>query len=325
MKIIVTGGAGFIGSHLVEKLLKSKNEVIVIDNLSTGRIENIKEFLPKIRYIKADISNYNKIEKYFKGVDKVFHLAALADIVPSIQKPQQYFNSNVSGTLNVLRCSVKYKIKKFLYAASSSCYGIPKNYPTNEKQPCNPKYPYALTKMLGEQLVMHWSDVYKLNYISLRLFNVYGTKSRTSGTYGAMFGVFLAQKLANAPITIVGNGKQTRDFTYVSDVVDAFISASNSKVVNQIFNVGSNKTVSVNKIAKLLHSKKIYIPKRPGEPNSTFADITKIKKILGWKPKISIEKGVSLILKDINYWSKAPVWDKKSIMNATKDWFKYLK
>ena len=212
-----------------------------------------------------------------------------------------------------------------MYAASSSCYGIPKNYPTDERQPFNPQYPYALTKMMGEQLILHWSQVYKLKYISLRLFNVYGTRSRTSGTYGAMFGVFLAQKLFNAPLTIVGNGKQTRDFTYVSDVVDAFVCASNSKVYNQIFNVGSGKTISVNKIASLLSDKKTYMPKRPGEPDSTFANINKIKKLLSWKPKIDIEKGIKLILKDINYWSKAPVWTTKSINKATKDWFKYLK
>ena len=324
MKILITGGAGFIGSHLVEKLYK-KNDIIVIDNLSTGRKENIKFSLGKINFVKADISKIHNIEKFFKGIDIVFHLAALADIVPSIENPIEYYNSNVTGTINVLKCSQKYKIKKFLYAASSSCYGIPTKYPTPESQKLSPQYPYALTKLLGEQLVMHWSKLYKLNSISLRLFNVYGTRSRTSGTYGAMFGVFLAQKLANVPLTIVGNGKQTRDFTYVSDVVDAFIVASKSKVNNQIFNVGSNKTVSVNKIARLLDSKKIYIPKRPGEPNCTFADIRKIKKILGWKPKISIEKGIKFMLKDIDYWSKAPVWNRKTIKVATKDWFKYLK
>ncbi len=324
MKILITGGAGFIGSHLVKKLSK-KHKVIVIDNLSTGRLENIKEILNNIKFIRADISKINQIKKHFKGVDKVFHLAALADIVPSIQKPEKYYNSNVTGTLNVLRCSTEYKVKKLLYAASSSCYGIPNKYPTSENEPLDPKYPYALTKMLGEQLIIHWSKVYKLKYISLRLFNVYGTKSRTSGTYGAMFGVFLAQKLFNAPLTIVGNGKQTRDFTYVSDVIDAFIVAGNSKINNQIFNVGSGKTVSVNKIVSLLSNKKIHIPKRPGEPESTFANISKIKKMLKWKPRINIENGVKLILEDIQYWSKAPVWTKKSIMNATKDWFKYLK
>ncbi len=324
MKILVTGGAGFIGSHLVEKLYK-KNDIIVIDNLSTGRKENIKFFLDKINFVKADISKIHNIEKFFKGIDIVFHLAALADIVPSIQNPIEYYNSNVTGTINVLKCSQKYKIKKFLYAASSSCYGIPTKYPTPESQKLSPQYPYALTKLLGEQLVMHWSKLYKLNSISLRLFNVYGTRSRTSGTYGAMFGVFLAQKLANAPLTIVGNGKQTRDFTYVSDVVEAFIKASNSKISGEIFNVGSGKTVSVNKIVSMLSKKKIYIKKRPGEPDCTFADIRKIKKFLKWKPKINIKLGIDLILKNINYWKKAPVWTEKKIKIATKDWFKYLK
>ena len=164
MKILVTGGAGFIGSHLVEKLYK-KNDIIVIDNLSTGRKENIKFFLDKINFVKADISKIHNIEKFFKGIDIVFHLAALADIVPSIQNPIEYYNSNVTGTINVLKCSQKYKIKKFLYAASSSCYGIPTKYPTPESQKLSPQYPYALTKLLGEQLVMHWSKLYKLNSI----------------------------------------------------------------------------------------------------------------------------------------------------------------
>ena len=325
MNILITGGAGFIGSHLVERLVKKNNRITVIDNLSTGRLENIKNVLHKITFIKKDISKINNIRKYFKGIDRVFHLAALADIVPSIKNPHEYYNSNVTGTFNVLKCSEEFGIKKFLYAASSSCYGMPKKYPTDEQQTCEPQYPYALTKMMGEQLVLHWSKVYKLKSISLRLFNVYGTKSRTSGTYGAMFGVFLAQKLSGSPLTIVGNGKQTRDFTYVSDVVDAFICASNSKAYNHIFNVGSGKTISINKIASLLNSKKIYIPKRPGEPDITFANIKKIKTLLHWKPKIDIKKGINLILKDIKYWSKAPVWTPKSIKVATKDWFKYLK
>jgi UDP-glucose 4-epimerase len=324
MKIIITGGAGFIGSHLVEKLYK-KNEVIVIDNLSTGRLDNIKKFRSKITFVKADISKINQIKKYFKNVNVVYHLAALADIVPSIQNPTEYYDSNVLGTLNVLKCAKHYKIKKVLYAASSSCYGIPKKYPTNEEEKCDPLYPYALTKMMGELLVLHWSKVYNLRSISLRLFNVYGTRSRTSGTYGAMFGVFLAQKLSNKPLTIVGNGKQTRDFTYVTDVVEAFIHASNSKIYNQIFNVGSGKTVSVNKIASFLSDKRTYIPKRPGEPDVTYANINKIKKYLNWRPKISIEKGIKFMLKDIDYWSKAPVWNRKTIKVATKDWFKYLK
>ena len=326
MKIIITGGAGFIGSHIAEKLSK-KNKVIILDNLTTGRIKNIDSFKNKIIFKKVDLSK--KLSSWieiFKNVDKVFHLAALADIVPSIQQPNEYYDSNVTGTLNVLEACRKYKVKKIVYAASSSCYGITNQIPTNEKAPISPQYPYALTKQLGESLILHWSKIYKINSTSLRLFNVYGSRSRTSGTYGAMFGVFFAQKLASKPFTVVGDGSQKRDFTYVSDVVDAFIKASNSRKSGNIFNVGSGNAVSINYIVKLLKGKKIFIKKRPGEPDITIADIKKIKKILNWKPKISIENGIKKILNEhINYWKDAPVWTPKKIDKATKLWFKYLK
>ena len=252
-------------------------------------------------------------------------MASLADIVPSIQQPKKYFESNVTGTLNVLEACRNATITKFLYSASSSCYGITKNYPTPENEKINPMYPYALTKKLGEDLIIHWSKVYKIPFVSLRLFNVYGTRSRTSGTYGAMFGVFLAQKIAKAPLTVVGSGQQSRDFTYVTDVVDAFIKSSNSNLINEIMNVGSGQTISVNKIVNLLGGKKIYIKKRPGEPECTFADIRRIKRKLKWKPKIKIEKGIKLLISNINYWKKAPVWTPNMIQKATRDWFKYLK
>ena len=326
MKIIITGGAGFIGSHVAEKLC-GKNKVIIIDNLSTGRLKNIEKFKKKVIFKKIDLSrNYIKWMKYFKGADKVFHFAALADIVPSIQKPEEYFKSNVTSTLNVLEACKKYKIKKIIYSASSSCYGIAKQIPTNEEARINPQYPYALTKQLAESLILHWSKIYKINSTSLRLFNVYGPRSRTSGTYGAMFGIFLAQKIARKPFTVVGDGNQKRDFTYVSDIVEAFIKASNYSKSGEIFNVGSGKTVSVNYIVKLLNGKKIYIKKRPGEPDVTFADIRKIKKKLKWKPKISIENGIKIILdKYLDYWKEAPVWTVKKIHKATALWFKYLK
>ncbi len=326
MKYLITGGAGFIGSHLVEELIKRNNEVVVIDNFSTGRKTNLDSIKSKkLKIIKSDISKYIKIEKHFKNVDKVFHLAALADIVPSIEDPYSYFDSNVLGTLNVLRASLKYKIKKLVYSASSSCYGIPENYPTNEQSTIKPQYPYALTKWMGEELVLHWSKLYKLNCTSLRLFNVYGTKSRTSGTYGAMFGVFLAQKIYGKPFTIVGDGEQKRDFTYVSDVVQAFLKASNAKEPGKIFNVGSGETVSINKVVSYLKGKKVFIKKRPGEPDVTFADIKMIKNELKWSPKISIKQGIELLISNINYWKKAPVWTPKTIKKETKSWFKYLK
>lgn len=325
MKILITGGAGFIGSHLVEKLVKKKHKIVVIDNLSTGRIENIKPFLSRIKFVKKDISKIYEIEKYFKNVDTVFHLAALADIVPSINSPKKYFLSNVLGTLNALEASVKHKIKKFIYTASSSCYGIPKKYPTDEKEKIDTKYPYALTKKNGEDLVLHWAKVYKLNVTSFRLFNVYGTRSRTSGTYGAMFGTFLKQKIKKYPFTVVGDGSQRRDFTFVSDVADALIKSINYKKNSQIFNVGSGKSISINRICDLLGGQKQFIPLRPGEPKITFANIKKIKKELNWKPKIQIEKGVEILLSNIDYWKKAPLWTKSKINLATMNWFKYLK
>ena len=323
-KYIITGGAGFIGSHLVEILTRNNKNVVVLDNLSTGRIENLKPFLKKIKFIKCDISKKGRWQNEFRGKCYIFHFAALADIVPSIQDPEKYYNSNVNGTLNLLQACRNAKVLKFLYSASSSCYGIPKKYPTTEDEKINTLYPYALTKKMGEDLIIHWSKLYNFPFISLRLFNVYGTRSRTSGTYGAMFGVFLAQKLHGKPFTIVGNGEQTRDFTYVTDVIDAFLKAAESKIVNEIFNIGSGETVSINKIIKLLGGNKVFIKKRPGEPDCTFANISKIKKLIKWKPKIKIEKGIEYLIKDINYWKKAPIWTPKKINKATKLWFKYI-
>jgi len=321
---IVTGGAGFIGSHVVEYLLNEEFSVCVLDNLSTGRIENLNEFRNSIEFIECDISKHGTWQKKFKDAQIVIHLAALADIVPSIQNPNSYYDSNVTGTFNVLEASRMGNIEKLIYAASSSCYGIPEIYPTPESSAILPQYPYALTKRLGEELVLHWGQTYKLPVLSLRFFNVYGPRSRTSGTYGAVFGVFLAQKLANKPFTVVGDGKQTRDFTFVTDVADAVFVAANSNFTNTIYNVGSGKTISVNRIIELLEGAFVHIPKRPGEPDCTFADISKIKHELNWSPKISIEKGIEILLENIDYWRTAPVWDEKSISSATKDWFKYL-
>ena len=325
-KVIVTGGAGFIGSHLVDLLLKKGFKVTVIDNFETGRKENLKSKKKKnFEIFKADIADYNKVYKKFKNVKYVFHLAALADIVPSIENPKKYYKTNVTGTLNVLTASSKYNVKKVIYAASASCYGIPKKYPTDENSKINTEYPYALTKNLGERLLSHWSKVYKLSAVSLRLFNVYGLRSRTTGAYGAMFGVFLAQKLKNKPLTVVGDGKQTRDFTYVTDVVDAFYKAAKSKVFHDIYNVGTGKPISVNYIVKSLGGKFVRIPKRPGEPDITWADTKKIEKDTGWKPTVSFEQGVKKMLKEIDYWKDAPLWNQQSIKKATNDWFKYLK
>jgi UDP-glucose 4-epimerase len=324
MKAIVTGGAGFIGSHLVDKLLDLNFKVIVLDNFSTGRKENLSHLGEQVKLVECDLSVKGDWIKEFDGIDWVFHLASLADIVPSIQNPEGYFRSNVDATFYVLEAARHANIKRFVYSASSSCYGIPDVYPTPEESDIRPQYPYALAKRMGEELVEHWSQLYDLPTISLRFFNVYGTRSRTSGTYGAVFGVFLAQKLASKPYTVVGDGNQTRDFTYVTDIVSALIIAAESNLSSKIYNVGSDNTVSINKIVELLGGDKVNIPKRPGEPDCTYADISKIKNELGWYPTISIEEGVEEILKNIDYWKEATVWNPDSISKATEDWFKYL-
>lgn len=326
IKALVTGGAGFIGSHLVDRLLEEGHEVTVVDNFSTGRPQNLKNHKSSknLHLVKEDISVFDSIKQYFKDIDIVFHCAALADIIPSIVNPGEYYKSNVTGTFSVVEAARLAGVKKLVYTASSSCYGMPDTYPTPETAEIRPQYPYALTKYLGEQIVLHWGKVYKIPVISLRLFNVYGPRSRTCGTYGAVFGVFLAQKLAGKPFTVVGDGNQTRDFIYISDVVEAFIKAAHSDVKNEVFNVGSSNPQSVNKLVSLLNGNKVHIPKRPGEPDCTWADIKKIKSILGWQPRISFETGTQKIIKEINYWRDAPVWTPEAIEKATFDWFKCL-
>lgn len=325
IKSLITGGAGFIGSHLAEELIKRNHQIIIIDNLFSGKLNNLSNLKKNYKFIKADISKVGKWKNNFKEVDYVFHLAALADIVPSIKNPQNYFDTNVNGTVNVLEACKLNNVKKIIYSASSSCYGLAKNFPTKETDLISPEYPYALTKNLGEQIVQHYSKVYKIKFNSLRLFNVYGRRSRTSGAYGAMFGVFLAQKINGLPLTIVGNGNQKRDFTHVKDIAIAFADVADSNCDNLIFNVGSSKGISINSVAKMISSKKIYIPKRPGEPNMTLADTSLIKKKIGWKPKIKIIEGVKNLIDNIDDWKNAPTWTTKKIKHATKDWFKYLK
>ena len=325
MKCLVTGGAGFIGSNLVDRLVKLGHQVIVLDNLSTGRLSNLLQVKNKIEFVNVDVANSeNSIDQYFNDVDWVFHLAGFADIVPSIKNPYSYFQTNTMGTLNILEASKKIKIKKLIYAASASCYGIPEKYPTDEKSKIDPQYPYALTKFLGEQLVIHWTKVYRMPNISLRFFNVYGPRSRTTGAYGAVFGVFLAQKLAEKPLTIVGDGKQTRDFIHIFDLVDAMVKVAQNGKNGEVYNVASGQETSINSIADIIGGNKVKIPKRPGEPDRSLADISKIKTHFNWQPKITINEGIKMLLKNINEWKEAPVWTPETIKEATKSWFELL-
>lgn len=327
MKTLVTGGAGFIGSHLCELLVAQGHEVLALDSLVSGRLQNLKTIAgqPGVRFVQTDICDSAAIAPCFKGVDWVFHLAGLADIVPSIEQPAQYFQTNVTGTLHVLEAARRCGAKRLVYAASSSSYGVPDVYPTPETYPTKPLYPYALTKHMGEELVLHWARVYQMPAMSLRLFNVYGTRSRTSGAYGAVFGVFLAQKLHGQPFTVVGDGRQTRDFTYVTDVARAFLAAAESGLSGLALNVGSGDHYSVNRLVELLGGDVVHIPRRPGEPDCTFADISQIQRLLGWQAQVSLERGVETLLNNIDAWREAPVWDQASIDRATATWFHHLK
>jgi len=322
---VVTGGAGFIGSHMVDALVERGFSVRAIDNLAGGRVENLAQHSdnPDVVLEERDIRSFRPDEALFRGARYVFHFAGVGDIVPSIERPLEYMSTNIQGTAQMLECARHARVEKFVYAASSSCYGLA-SVPTREDHPIEPRYPYALSKYLGEQAALHWHLVYKLPVNSIRIFNAFGTRSRTSGAYGAVFGVFLRQKLAGKPYTVVGDGKQTRDFLYVTDVARAFFSAAETSHVGRVYNLGAGKPQSVNRLVALLDGEKIRIPKRPGEPDCTWADISRITSELGWRPQVSFEEGVDKILADINYWRNAPLWDPDSIATATKTWFEYL-
>ncbi len=322
---IVTGGAGFIGSHMVDLLIKKKFKVIVIDDLSGGHIKNLVDHKKNknFKLIKKDINQLVLKDLKISKADYIYHFAGKGDIVPSIENPEKYINTNVFGTLKILQIARNLKIKKFIYAASSSCYGLAK-VPTKENHKLEPKYPYAISKLIGEQLSLHWNKVYKLPVISIRIFNAYGPRVKTTGAYGAVFGVFLKQKLEGKPFTLVGNGKQKRDFLHVKDIANAFYLASKSKYNNRVYNLGAGSPKSIINLIKILKGKVVKIPKRPGEPECTWANINKIKKEIRWRQKIDFKSGVEEMMSSILDWKSAPLWTPKKIRKATKNWFKYL-
>ena len=327
--VVVTGGAGFIGSHMVDLLVDRGFRVHVIDNLSGGRIENLVHHhgAEGVRFFQADIRSFapgtSESDEVFGGARYVFHFAGIGDIVPSIERPLDYMSVNVQGTASMLECARWAGAEKFVYSASSSCYGLA-DVPTREDHPIAPQYPYALSKYFGEQASFHWHQVYGLPVNSIRIFNAYGTRVRTSGAYGAVFGVFLRQKLAGRPFTVVGDGRQRRDFVYVTDVAKAFLAAAETKQVAQVYNLGTGEPQSVNRLVELLGGNVVYVPKRPGEPECTWADIEKIRTELRWQPTVSFEDGVGTMVANIEYWRDAPLWNAESIGAATATWFRYL-
>ena len=323
---VVTGAAGFIGSHMVDVLIDRGYQVRGIDNFVGGRPENLAHHQGNeaFSFAECDVRTLDADSPIFDGVRWVFHFAGKGDIVPSIEQPTDYMDTNVMGTVRVLEAARRAGAQKLVYAASSSCYGLATELPTTEAAPIDTQYPYALSKYQGEQAVFHWGQVYGLPVNTVRIFNAYGTRSRTTGAYGAVFGVFLAQKLAGKSFTVVGDGTQTRDFIYVTDVARAFLAAAETDQVNEWYNIGGGNPQSVNRLVELLGGEVTYMPKRPGEPDVTWAAIDKAQRELGWRPEVSFEEGVATMLENIDYWKEAPLWDPESIQEATKAWFSAL-
>lgn len=302
MKLLVTGGAGFIGSHLVDRLIQDGHSVLIIDNLSTGKRQNIN---PKADFHKLDICDFEKIKPLFKNIDVVFHLAALPRTPFSIKEPVKTSKVNILGTISVFTAASQEGVKRVVFSSSSSVYGNQKMMPFREKMKPFPISPYALQKFTGEEFSKLFTDLYKLPVVSLRYFNVYGPRTDFESTYGLVVGKFLKLNKDGKPLIIFGSGDQTRDFVYIDDVVEATILAGQSSKIKgrEVINIGSGKPVSINYLAKLIGGRIEHLPIRSGDTLHTDANIALAKKLLGWQPRTSFEDG----------------------LEKTKNWFKDLK
>ena len=302
MRILVTGGAGFIGSHLVDRLIKENHKVAVIDNFTTGKKENVN---PQADFYNLDICDFEKIKPLFENIDFVFHLAAIPRVPVSVEDPVGTSKVNILGTINVFKAAIEAKVKRIIFASSSSVYGNQEKLPFKEDMKPNPVSPYALQKLVGEQFAKLFTKLYGIPIISLRYFNVYGPRIDFDSDYSLVIGKFLKQKAEGKPLTIFGDGEQTRDFCYVDDVVDATIKAMESEKLKggEVVNIGSGKSYSINYLAELVRGKREYLAPRKGDVKHTQADITLAKKLLAWQPKISFEEG----LKKVQEWFETKI------------------
>ncbi len=291
MKYLVTGGAGFIGSNLVDELIRLGNDVVVIDNLSTGKKENIN---PKATFHNADVADFEAIKPLFSGVDYVFHLAALPRVLLSMQEPVKTSKTNLMGTISVFKAAAESKAKRVIFYSSSAVYGNQKKIPFKESMEPSPVSPYGLQKLVGEQFAKLFSDIYHIPIISLRFFNVYGPRIDFDSDYGLVIGKFLYASINNQPLTIFGDGNQTRGFCYVGDVVDASIKAMESSNLKggEVINISSKESYAVNDLAKLIGGNITYMPKREGDPLDTKADVSMAKKLLQWESQINLNEGL---------------------------------
>jgi UDP-glucose 4-epimerase len=291
MKYLVTGGAGFIGSNLVDELINRGHEVIVIDNLFSGKQENVN---PKAQFYNLDICDFEKIKPVFEGVDYVFHLAAIPRVSLSVKDPVLTSKTNILGTVNVFKAGIDANVKRIVFYSSSAVYGDLKKMPMKENSPTEPVSPYGLHKLVGEQVAKLFVDLYKTQIVCLRFFNIYGPRIDFDSEYGLVIGKFLYLKSQNKPLTIFGDGEQTRGFCYVQDVADASILAMESDKLKgkEVINISSDKSFSVNQIAEAIGGEKVYLPARQGDPMHTKADTKLAKKLLNWEAKVSLEDGI---------------------------------
>lgn len=297
-KVIVTGGAGFVGSHIVDALIAEGYNVHVIDNLATGSKKNLH---PNAIFHKADIRNLKSIAPFFTGARYVFHTAALARIQPSILNPRESNEVNITGTLNVLLAARDAKVKKVMYSASSSAYGSQPMLPYREDMVPHPQNPYALQKLTGELYCRLFSELYGLPTVSLRYFNVYGPRQKTDGAYATVIGIFLRQRMAGEPLTVVKDGRiKRRDYTYVSDIVRGNMLAMKSNKVGkgEVLNLGAGKNYSVVEVARMVGGPHVFIPVRLGEAKETLADYSKARRLLGWKPLVRFKDGLEALKKE---------------------------
>jgi UDP-glucose 4-epimerase len=297
MNILVTGGAGFIGSNLVDELIRQGHKIAVLDNLSAGKRENVHK---DAEFFVLDIADLESIRPVFLKKDIVFHVAAIPRISRSIEDPALTFRSNVTGTLNVLLAARDAGMKRVIYSASSSAYGPQGKLPLSEDMPTKLINPYALSKYIGEELCREFTNFYGLDTISLRYFNVYGPRMDMEGDYATVIGKFLRLRGEGKPLTVVGDGKQTRDFTHVGDIVRANILAAQiKKGGGEMINIGAGDNHSVQEIADIIGGEQVYVPERPGEVRDTLADISRAKRILGWEPRVSLKEGISQLMNNV--------------------------
>ena len=300
MKYVVVGGAGFIGSNIVDKLVEQNHEVVIIDNLSTGKMENVN---PKASVEYIDISNVNEcpnMVEIMSGADALFLLAAKARVQPSIENPVEYEINNTIGTLNVLKCASDAGVRRVVYSASSSAYGNTEKLPSKESDPVNPLSPYGAQKYYGEVMCKMFSEVYGLETVSLRYFNIYGERQNVGGAYAMVIGIFVDQLLNGKPMTIRGDGEQRRDFTYVGDVVNANILASQSENVGngEVINIGNGDNRSINDIADMIGGDRVNV-EPVIEPKETLANNSLAEELLGWKPTQNIEDWIPKYKKEM--------------------------